>query len=222
MSKLMVIAGATGLIGAASVDIAIKRGWRVIALVRNPAKLKPREGLEAWAADFDDLGALAERLKALAPKAFLCALGTTIKIAGSQEAFARVDLDYVTAFARLGTACGATSFGIVTAVGSSEASSNFYLRTKGKAEAAARAAGYEHVESAQPSFLVGERVEQRAGEGMATAVSQTLAPLLLGPLAKYRPISGADVARALVAGLEQPQRGVFVRRYADLRAMAQA
>ena len=187
MSKLMVIAGATGLIGAAAVDIAIARGWRVIALVRSPAKLKPRDGLDAWAADFDDLGALAERLKALAPKAFLCTLGTTIKIAGSQEAFAKVDLD---------AALDPQQF-----VG---------------------AAGYEHVEIAQPSFLVGERAEQRAGEGMATAVSQALAPLLLGPLAKYRPISGVDVARALVAGLEQPQRGVFVRRYADLRTMAQA
>jgi len=222
MSDLMVVAGATGLIGAAAVDIALQRGWRVVALVRNPAKLKPRVELDVWAADFDDLGPVAERLKPLAPKAFLCALGTTIKIAGSQEAFAKVDLDYVVAFARLGIACGARSFGLVTAIGSDAASSNFYLRTKGKAEAAVRAAGYDHVEIARPSFLVGERIEHRAGEGLATAVTQALSPLLLGPLSQYRPIAGADVARALVAGLEQPQRGVFVRRYADLRAMAQA
>lgn len=222
MSDLMVIAGATGLIGAASVDIAIQRGWRVIALVRNPAKLKPREGLQAIAADFDDLPALTESLKAQAPKTFLCALGTTIKIAGSQPAFAKVDRDYVTAFAQLGIACGAKGFGLVSAVGADARSSNFYLRTKGEAEDAVGAAGYGHVEIARPSFLVGARIEERPGEGLATAVSQALAPLLIGGLSKYRPIAGADVARALVAGLEKPQRGLFVRHYADLRAMAQA
>lgn len=222
MSDLMVIAGATGLIGAASVDIAIQRGWRVIALVRNPAKLNPRAGLEAIAADFDNLAALTGRLKAEEPKAFLCALGTTIKIAGSQPAFARVDRDYVTAFARLGIACSAKSFGLVSAVGANARSSNFYLRTKGEAEEAVGAAGFEHIEIARPSFLVGERIEERPGEGLATAVSQALAPLLLGPLSKYRPIAGADVARALVAGLEKPEPGLFVRHYADLRAMAQA
>lgn len=222
MNELMVIAGATGLVGAASVDIAIQRGWRVIALVRNPAKVKQQPGLEAIAADFDDLAALTGRLQERAPKAFLCALGTTIKIAGSQPAFAKVDRDYVTAFARLGIACGAKNFGLVSAVGADARSSNFYLRTKGEAEDAVRAAGFDHVEIARPSFLVGERSENRPGEGLATAVSQALAPLLLGPLSKYRPIAGADVARALVAGLEQPQRGPFVRHYADLRAMAQA
>ena len=168
------------------------------------------------------MDALAERLTAEAPKAFLSALGTTIKIAGSQPAFARVDRDYVTAFAKLGVASGAKNFGLVSAVGVNARSSNFYLRTKGEAEDAVRSAGYDHVEIAQPSFLVGERIEERPGEGLATAVSQALAPLLLGPLSRYRPISGSDVARALVAGLEKPQTGVFVRHYADLRAMAEA
>ena len=222
MSDLMVIAGATGLVGAAAVDIAIQRGWRVIALARSPAKLRARGGLEAVAADFDDLAALTDGLKAHAPKAFLCALGTTIRIAGSQPAFAKVDRDYVAAFARLGVACGAEAFGLVSAVGANTRSGNFYLRTKGEAEGAARAAGYGHVEIARPSFLVGERIEERAGEGLATAASQALSPLLVGPLSKYRPIAGADVARALVAGLERPERGLFVRHYADLRAMAQA
>ena len=222
MCNLMVVAGATGLVGASAIDIALQRGWRVIALARNPAKLKQRAGLETIAADFDDLSTLADTLKPQAPKAFLCALGTTIRIAGSQPAFAKVDRDYVAAFARLGVLCGARSFGLVSAVGASAASANFYLRTKGEAEVAVRAAGYDHVEIARPSFLVGERIENRPGEGLATAVSRALSPLLAGPLSKYRPISGADVAGALVAGLELPQRGLFIRHYADLRAMARA
>ena len=222
MSDLMIIAGATGLVGAAAIDVALQRDWRVIALVRTPAKLKQRAGLETIAADFDNLSALADMLKPQAPKACLCALGTTIKIAGSQPAFARVDRDYVAAFAKFGVSCGARAFGLVSAVGAGAASANFYLRTKGEAEDAVRAAGYDHVEIARPSFLVGERIESRPGEGVATTVSQVLSPLLVGPLSKYRPISGGDVARALVIGLEQPGRGLFVRHYADLRAMARA
>lgn len=222
MSDLMVVAGATGLVGAAAIDIALQRGWRVIALARNPAKLNQRAGLEAISADFDNLSALAEALKAQAPKAFLCALGTTIKIAGSQPAFAKVDRDYVAAFAQLGVSCGARAFGLVSAVGANPTSANFYLRTKGEAEDTVRAAGYDHVEIARPSFLLGDRIENRPGEGFATAASQALSPLLLGPLSKYRPIAGADVAGALVVGLEQQQRGLFVRHYADLRAMARA
>lgn len=221
MSGALVIAGATGLVGAAAVDAALAQGWRVTAMVRDPARLAAREGLVSIAADFDALPALAGRLTALAPDAFLCALGTTIRIAGSQPAFAKVDRDYVAAFARLGVAAGARAFGLVSAVGADPGSANFYLRVKGEAEAAVRAAGYDRVEIARPSFLIGERAEVRPGEGLATSVSQALSPLLLGPLAKYRPIAGATVARALVAGLARPENGVFVRHYPELRALAQ-
>lgn len=220
MNETIVIAGATGLIGAAAVDIALQRGSRVVALVRNPAKLRPRGNLEILAADFGDLAPLTDHLKAAAPGAFLCALGTTIRIAGSQAAFAKVDRDYVAAFAQLGVACGAQAFGLVSAVGANARSSSFYLRTKGEAESAVRAAGYDHIEIARPSFLLGERIENRPGEGAATRISQAVAPLLLGALSKYRPIAGADVARALIAGLATPQHGLFVRHYADLRARA--
>ena len=124
-------------------------------------------------------------------------------------------------FARLGVAAGARAFGLVSAVGADPGSANFYLRVKGEAETAVRAAGYDRVEIARPSFLIGERAEVRPGEGLATSVSQALSPLLLGPLAKYRPIAGATVARALVAGLARPENGVFVRHYPELRALAQ-
>lgn len=222
MSDLMVIAGATGLIGAAAIDAALARGWRVIALVRDPAKVATRAGLETIKADFDDLSPLADQLKAAAPKAFFSALGTTIRIAGSQAAFAKVDRDYVAAFARLGIAAGAQKFALVTAVGADAASGNFYLRTKGEAEAAVRGAGFDHVEIARPSFLIGARAEHRPGEGLAVPISQALSPFLIGGLAKYRPIAGATVARALVAGLERPETGVFVRHFSDLNARAQA
>ena len=222
MSDLMVVAGATGLVGSFAISTALQRGWRVAALVRDPGKVPQRDGLEAIATNFDALADLSDRLKSAAPTAFLCALGTTIRTAGSQQAFARVDRDYVAAFAQLGVAAGAKKFGMVSSVGADAASSNFYLRTKGEAEAAVRAAGYAHVEIARPSFLTGPRAEKRIGEKIAVPVSTALAPLLIGPLAVYRPIAAATVARALVAGLEQSDDGVFVRHFPELRALANA
>lgn len=220
--RSMAIAGATGLVGAAAVEAALARGWKVVALVRKGRGLPARAGLTIVECDFDALGASREAIAAHAPGAFLCALGTTIKTAGSQAAFARVDLEYVKAFADLGRTCGATAFGMVSSVGASAASSNFYLRTKGEAEQAVRAAGYAHVEIARPSFLVGERAENRPGEKLAVPVATLLSPLLVGGLSIYRPIAGETVARALVVALEKPENGAFVRHYADLVALARA
>lgn len=218
--RTMVLAGGTGLVGAAAIDAALARGWRVAALAR-PGRARPsRENLAWIECDFDRLDDQRERLAALAPAAFLCALGTTIRIAGSQAAFARVDRDYVAAFAALGASVGATRFGLVSSVGAGAGSRNFYLRTKGEAETAVRSAGFSRVEIARPSFLLGDRAEARAGEGLATAVASVLAPALIGGLSIYRPIAGQTVARALVAGMERAEPGVFVRHFRELAALA--
>lgn len=216
----MVVAGATGLVGAAAVECALRRGWRVAALVRRGRTLPPRASLESVETDFEALADLRERLADLRPTAFLCALGTTIRTAGSQAAFARVDRDYVAAFAELGRAVGADRFGLVSSVGADANSSNFYLRTKGEAEAAARAAGYAQVEIARPSFLTGARPESRIGEKIAIPLSRALAPLLIGGLAIYRPIPATTVAGALVAGLARNEAGIFIRHYPELTALA--
>ncbi|MFV0279736.1 MAG: NAD(P)H-binding protein [Rhodoblastus sp.] len=220
MNGLLVIAGATGLVGTAAVDEALRRGWRVAALVRNPGKIRPCDNLEAIATNFDDLPALAAGLTSRAPKAFLCALGTTIRTAGSREAFARVDRDYVAAFAQLGAGAGAARFALVSSAGADPASSNFYLRVKGEAEAAVRAAGFAHIEIAWPGLLTGKREEHRIGEKIAAPVLAAFAPLMVGGLAKYRPIEAAIVARALVHALEKPESGLFYRYYPQLRALA--
>lgn len=219
---LLVLAGATGLVGAAALEAALSAGWRVAALVRPGKTLAPRQNLETIPCDFDALAGMQDRLAALAPTAFVCALGTTIRTAGSQAAFARVDLDYVAAFAALGKACGATRFGLVSAVGAKASSANFYLRIKGEAEKAVREAGYARVEIARPSFLTGERTEKRPGEGLATRAATLLAPALIGGLSIYRPIAADIVARALIAGVSRDEPGVFVRHYDELVALARA
>ena len=165
----ILIAGGSGLVGHAAIKFAIAAGHFVIALVRRGGSLSveglaSEETLKIIEVDFDALDQYQPEISALAPNALICALGTTIRKAGSKDAFARVDRDYVAAFAALGRAAGASHFGLVSAVGSDARSSNFYLRTKGEAEAAVRACGYLRVDNARPSFLLGQRAEARIGE----------------------------------------------------------
>jgi nucleoside-diphosphate-sugar epimerase len=146
----ILIAGGSGLAGHAAIKFAIAAGHFVIAFVRRGGSLSvgglaSEETLKIIEVDFDALDQYQPGISALAPKALICALGTTIRKAGSKDAFARVDRDYVAAFAALGRAAGASHFGLVSAVGADARSSNFYLRTKGEAEAAVRACGYLRV-----------------------------------------------------------------------------
>lgn len=219
--RRLLIAGATGLVGAAAVVIALQRGWLVLALARAGRAPPTHPGLETLVCDFGALDEARAAVAAFAPTACLCALGTTIRIARSQDAFARVDRDYVSAFAGLGAACGAKRFGLVSSVGAQADARNFYLRIKGEAEAAVRGAGFDLVEIARPSFLLGARRERRSGEGYTTAMARALSPLMQGPASIYRPISAEIVAGALVRALETANTGQFVRHYRDLVALAE-
>jgi uncharacterized protein YbjT (DUF2867 family) len=139
-----------------------------------------------------------------------CCLGTTIKVAGSQAAFRRVDFDAVLAFAAAAKAAGATHLSVVSALGASTNAGVFYSRVKGEMEQAVAKLGFVSVHLLRPSFLLGERSEQRAGERMGIALATGLAPIMLGPARKYRPIHVDTVARAMLAGAAQNLPGVRV------------
>lgn len=130
------------------------------------------------------------------------ALGTTIKVAGSQQAFRAVDHDAVLAVARAAQAAGATRLGLVSAMGADAASRFFYNRVKGEVEHAVAQMGFATLVIARPSLLVGDRGPLgqpiRPGEVIGEAIGRWLRPLIP---AHYRPIHAGDVARALVAGV---------------------
>lgn len=130
------------------------------------------------------------------------ALGTTIKVAGSQEAFRAVDFDAVLAVAKAAKAVGATRLGVVSAMGADPRSKIFYNRVKGETEAALSALGFDTLVIARPSFLAGDREAlgqpARGGEKLALNVSKWLAPLIPDNL---KAIDAAAVARALLNAL---------------------
>jgi uncharacterized protein YbjT (DUF2867 family) len=208
MARTAVVAGATGLVGrellrllAAEPDYA-----EIRVLGRRPL---PEAGgkVRFVQTDFSDL---ARHAAALAADDVFCCLGTTIRKAGSQAAFERVDYQMVVDLARAAQQAGAKRFLVVSSVGASPHAAAFYSRVKGRMEQTVRDLPFEAVHIVRPSLLLGERDERRAGEQAAQAVAPWLAPVLRGPLAKYRAVPAADVAAALVMLARRPARGAHV------------
>lgn len=127
-----------------------------------------------------------------------CALGTTIKTAGSQEAFYHVDHNLVIDFAKNAKAAGAKTFVLVSSVGADARSSTFYLKVKGETERDLEVIGFDSLIILRPSMLMGERKEFRFGELIGKGLMTVFNPLMVGPMAKYRGIQGKTVAKAML------------------------
>ena len=220
----VLLAGASGLVGGHVLArlLAAPAGPRVLAPVRRPLSVAhPR--LDAVVVDLaGDVVALRERLRAAAPtvSAYVCCLGTTIRDAGSREAFVDVDRELVLRLADVARDLGARHAVLVSSVGASAQSGNFYLRVKGEGERGLAALGFDRVDVLRPGLLLGERAQHRRGEAIARRLAPAFNPLLRGRLARYRAIPADDVAAAAVALLSQDTDGVFVHEHASLSGLA--
>ena len=205
--KSILVAGATGLVGRECVDLLLAQPafTRITALVRRPLVNEiDSERLKIERVDFDRLD---DRQEVFGVDSIVCALGTTMRQAGSEPAFRHVDFDFPLAVARIGIARGARHFLLVSSAGASAASGRFYLRVKGELEDAVTELGYPSLTIVRPSFLVGDRAEPRFGEGMARRWA------FLFP-ARLRPVKATRVAAALVhaASEEAPGKRVIENR----------
>jgi uncharacterized protein YbjT (DUF2867 family) len=149
-----------------------------------------------------------------------CALGTTIRKAGSQDAFRRVDYEFPLAAARQALQSGAKRFILVSSVGADPRSKNFYLRTKGELEQAVSSLGFQAVHIFRPSILLGKREEFRAGERVATVIAPALNLALIGGLRRYRAIQAATVGKAMVAAARQEESGTKIYEYDQIVPLA--
>jgi len=213
-SRHALLAGATGLVGKHCLEYLLKseRYERVHVLVRRSVGLS-HEKLVEHRVDFDAL----DRLNLEPVDDVFITLGTTIKAAGSQDAFYKVDHDYVVATAKLGKRAGASRIALVSSIGAGGAMSNFYLRVKTEAERDVQALGYECVEILRPGLLLGDRQEKRTGEIFGTAAMKLFNGAMVGPLRQYRAIQAADVALAMIKSLEKGDPGVHVRTFAEMQ-----
>ncbi len=192
--RIAIIAGVTGLVGRQLLDILLESVTyvQVIVLVRRKLNLQHVK-LEQVVVDFDNLS-FNSHLKV---DDFYCTLGTTIKKAGSQEAFRKVDLTYPVQLTKLFQQHGLKRFLIVTAMGADPSSRIFYNQVKGEVEEQLRLLGLPHLFIFKPSLLLGIRQEFRLGERLAAHLSRLFSWLMVGQLKKYKPIEAKKVALAM-------------------------
>ncbi|MBO0938914.1 oxidoreductase [Fibrella sp. HMF5335] len=189
--KTALVAGATGLIGDLLTHQLVESAAfdRVKVLTRKALTWQhPR--LQEILFDFDHPNSLL-----LQADTIFCCLGTTIKKAGSRDAFRKVDYQYPLDIARLGLSNGATQFAIVTAMGADPTSSIFYNQVKGEIERDLTALNYPTLLIFRPSLLLGNRTETRLGERIGSVFMSLFAPLIP---AKYKAIDASQVANAML------------------------
>ncbi|OMD23209.1 oxidoreductase [Paenibacillus odorifer] len=197
MLRIALVLGATGLVGKAVTEELLNReGWgEVRVLVRTPLALEHPK-LKQIVVDWESLAEYSDSFEGV--HSIFCCLGTTIKKAGSQEQFERVDLDYPLAAAAIARDNGVKQFLVVSSMGADAKSRNFYSRTKGRAEEALSKIGFQGLHLFRPSLLLGHRKEFRLGERVAARLMKALEFVMVGKAAKYRAIPGVTVARAMV------------------------
>lgn len=192
--------GATGLVGKLVLQRLLAHPLiaQVVAPTRRALGFPPSRLLNP-VVDFD---ALPEDADWWSVDAVICTLGTTIKQAGSKDAFRRVDHDYPLHVAKLARARGARTYALNSAFGANAGSSIFYNQVKGELETALAALDFPSLVLVQPGLIDGQREESRPGEAFALTVSRALRPLLPP---KWRPSRAERIAEALVeAALHAP------------------
>lgn len=230
--KTVLLAGATGLVGNAVLQRCVvdKTIVAIIVPTRRPVGIKHPKirniVMESFAGENGEpspalLDAIA---KASGEKinAYISALGTTIKTAGSREAFISVDRDLVCRFAEIAKQHGARQVVFVSSVGATRQASNFYLRVKGETEDLLGRMKFDRVDILRPGVLLGPRLDSRPGEAIAQKLSFIYNPFLQGPLRRYRAITADAVALAALALLRKKDAGIFVHENAEMIGLAEA
>ena len=193
--KTALIAGATGLIGRHLLKILSTDNYykEIIVITRRKLTGEHPENVKNLIIDFDNLNDVS------LPKIddVYCCLGTTMKAAGSGEAFYKVDFTYPVALAKVASDYSARKYLIVTAMGADKNSKIYYNQVKGEVEEALMKIGFTTLFILQPSLLLGPRIQKRPGERLAQSLARGLAFLFFGPFKKYKAIEGVKVAKAM-------------------------
>ncbi len=219
-SRTALVAGASGLVGSHVLRLLLEDPAyaRVTVLARRELPLAHKK-LDQRVVGFDRLAQIADFPRV---HDVFCCLGTTMKHAGSPDAFRKVDCTYVVELARVAVRHRASQFLVVTALGADPRSRIFYSRVKGEAEEAVRRLQFDGIQIFRPSMLVGARAESRPAERVAGLLSPLVAWAFVGPLARYRPIKAEAVARAMVRVAREAPRGPHAYESDAIRRQASA
>lgn len=205
--RTALVFGSTGLVGNHLVGELVASGkWnRIKIFVRNPTGLTI-PGVEEVITDLSSPEELSPMIKG--DDLFIC-IGTTIKKAGTVSNMERIDRDLPVSIAGIAALNGIKRIAVVSSIGASASSANYYLRIKGEMEDGILATGIPKKVIVRPSLLLGDRREKRAGELVGKVMMMTFGPVLRGKLRKYRAIHGRDVARAMIILLDRETGSVI-------------
>ena len=214
MNKTALIIGSTGLTGSHLLRIllASKHYGKVVSFVRKTTgTIHPK--LTELVVDFDNSDTYKDLVMG---DDLFCCLGTTIKKAGTQEAFARIDLIYPLNFAAIAKKNGVRQFLIVSSIGASSKSKNFYLRIKGQLEERLEQEHFETTVVVEPSFLLGDRKEFRLGEKIGLYAMKVLSVFMVGRLRRYRAVESQQVAQSMHDAAQAELKGYYVLKSEQL------
>lgn len=192
----VILAGASGLIGSNLLEQLLRMPEieKILLVQRRRIEIENPK-IEQLIVDFSKLN--IHKLNENYDFAFCC-LGTTIKKAGSQDEFMKVDLFAVNHFAEFVAKNNCLKLIVVSAMGADAKSLIFYNRIKGEMENEIQQHGLDSIVIVRPSLLLGDRQESRPGEKLAIQLSPFYSPFLRGPLAKYRPVEASQVAEKMI------------------------
>jgi uncharacterized protein YbjT (DUF2867 family) len=214
------LVGGTGLIGSALIAEAIGRSdVRVIGVGRREAALPRGARMEMLVGEPIDWPQL---IRAARADVFVCALGTTIKAAGSPEQFRAIDHDLVRFSAEAAREAGIDHMILVSSVGADRAAKNFYLTVKGETEEALGRLGFRRLDMLRPGLLRGVRHERRPLERAMQIAAPLMDLVLQGRLARFRSIRARDVARAILSLARETGEGRLVHEHVAMRDRARS
>lgn len=217
-TKTAILFGASGLVGRFCLDflLASTAYNKVLIFGRKSLGIED-EQLEEHLIDFEKLSDYQDLIKG---DDLYCCMGTTMKKAGSEAAFRRVDYTYTHQVAELAAKNKVNQLLLVSAIGADKDSLFFYNRVKGELEEEVKRMPFWAVHIFQPSLLLGERNENRWGEALAQRLGRGIDRLTGGLLTKYRPVEADVVAKAMIIAAQQLEKGVRVYSSSVLQELA--
>lgn len=217
MTRKIVIAGGSGLVGKQAAVFLTLNGFEVHLVSRRPSAQSLPAIIEHVAPSAD----WPEIVAGIKPAIAISCLGTTIRKAGSRDGFRAVDHDLVLAFAVACQSAGAQHFITISSVGVTPASSSFYLRTKSEMEQGLRNIGFKRLDIMRPSLLTGgHRDDDRPGEALGILLSPITDFLMVGPMKKFASTPSDKLAKAVAALANTTAEGVFIHENEAIRVLA--
>jgi uncharacterized protein YbjT (DUF2867 family) len=217
-TRSALVVGASGLVGRHLLALLLADDTysRIIILTRRSIGFEHPK-LTECVVSFDQLEQHQNLIKG---EDVFCCLGTTIKVAGSQEAFRKIDFTYVVQTAAISQKHGACQFLVISSLGADVHSRIFYNRVKGEMEEAVTKILFDAVRIFRPSLLLGERRESRPAEALGIFFVKAVSVLLfIGALRRYRAVHAQTVARAMLQVAKQQGKGVEILESEEIQSV---